>query len=608
LLANKTSDLIGGSPGGRKLIAVVYADMVGYSRLIGLDDEGTLERLRTLRSTLIDPAINQHGGRIVQTGGDSLLIVFDSIDGAMRCALKVQRQMAAYDVDHPADRTIRFRVGINIGDAIPDGTDLHGEVVNVAERLQAQCPPGGICVTRPVRDHVQDRLGLVFEELGSLSLKNIARPVEAFVLRLGDAVTSPIAVAQSSAHSLPEPLPLHDKPSIAVLPFANLSSDPEQEYFADGLTEDILTALARFAQLTVIARNSTFVYKGRAVSIADVGRDLRVRYVLEGSVRRSGDRVRVTAQLIEAATAAHLWAERYDRAITDIFALQDEITERIVTTLVSNIERSIIEQARRKPPESFDAYEVFLNGREQRNASRPDATVAAEQQFERSVALDPGFAPAHAEIAYIQYLYVTWRRDPEQRDAQLAKGFASARRALALEASLPLANRALGMLHLRAREYADAVTWMERAVALNPGEAESYAWLANVLSFVGRSAEALEQLAHAMRLDPLHPPLWDFYTGRALVHLGRYEEALTSLDTALRRAPFFGHIQLYKAAALAHLGRADEARAALSVLALYASIGDLRRFDSYMESIEFDRLIEGLRKAGLPDGRFGPAS
>jgi adenylate cyclase len=362
------------------------------------------------------------------------------------------------------------------------------------------------------------------------------------------------------------------------------------------------------------------------VSIADVGRDLRVRYVLEGSVRRSGERVRVTAQLIEAATSAHLWAERYDRAITDIFVVQDEITERIATTLVSNIERSIIEQTRRRPPESFDAYEMFLHGREQRNASRPDLTVAAEQQFERSVALDPGFAPAHAEIAYIQYLYVTWRRHPEQRDAQLAKGFASARRALELEASLPLANRALGMLHLRSREYADAITWMQRAVALNPGEAESYAWLANVLSYVGRSAEALEQLAHATRLDPtaapeidalsdtvsqhhalpirLHPAdpaLWDFYIGRALLHLGSYQEALTSLDTAFRRAPFFGHIQLYRAAALAHLGRPDEAQAVLSVPALYPSIGDIRRFDSYMESSEFDRFIEGLRKARLPE-------
>jgi adenylate cyclase len=270
-----------------------------------------------------------------------------------------------------------------------------------------------------------------------------------------------------------------------------MSGDPEQEYFSDGLTEDILTALARYTQLTVIARNSTFVYKGRTVSIADVGRDLRVRYVLEGSVRRAGDRLRVTAQLIEAATSAHLWAERYDRAMTDVFALQDEITERIVTTLVSNIERSIIERARRKPPDSLDAYELFLHGRELRNTSRPEDMLAAEAKLERAVELDPGFASVYAEIAYIQYVYVTWRWNPERRDAQLSKGFTNARRALALEASLPLANRVLGMLHLRARQYADAVTWTQRAVALNPGEAESYAWLANVLSYVGRSAEAL---------------------------------------------------------------------------------------------------------------------
>jgi TolB-like protein len=393
------------------------------------------------------------------------------------------------------------------------------------------------------------------------------------------------------------------RPSIAVLAFENLSGDPDQEYFADGLTEDILTALTRFAQLTVIARNSTFVYKGRAVSIAEIGRDLQVRYVVEGSIRRSGDRVRVTAQLIEAGTSAHLWAERYDRAMTELFSLQDEITERIVTTLVSNIDRSIIEQTRRKPPGSLDAYELFLHGREQRNASRPEGIVAAEAQFERAVVLDPGFALAHAEIAYIQYIYVTWRWNPEQRDAQLNKGFASARRALALEAPLALANRALGILHLRARAHTEAVMWTRRAVALNPGEAESYAWLANVLSYVGRSAEALEQLSHAMRLDPLHPPLWDFYIGRAMLHLGRYEEALVSFDECLRRATFFGNTRRYAAAALAQLGRVDEARAALpppTSPGSYASIGDIRRLDSYVESIEFTRLIDGLHKAGLP--------
>ena len=506
------SDSTGKPPDRRKLIAVVCADIVGYSRLIGLDDAGALQRLRALRSDLIDPAIEEHGGRIVQTGGDSLMIVFDSIDGAVRCAVKVQQQVPMHDSAQPPDRAISFRVGINLGDAIADGTDLHGDAVNVAARLQAECPPGGICVTRSVRDHVRDRLDLTFEELGALDLKNIARPVEAFVLKFDEG----------SARSRVRNIPLPEKPSIAVLPFDNLGGDPDQQYFADGLTEDILTTLARFTQLMVIARNSTFVYRGRAVSIVDVGRDLNVRYVLEGSVRRSGDRVRVTAQLIDAATAAHLWADRYDRTITDIFALQDEITERIVTTLVSNIERRVIEQARRKPPDSLGAYELFLQGREQRDTSRYEAMLAAEALFEQAVALDPGFALAHAEIAYLQYVYVTWRVQPERRNALLVKGFASARRALALEPSLPMANRVLGNLHLRAREHTDAVMWAERAVMLNPGEVESYAWLANVLSYVGRSAEALEQLSHARQLDLLHPPLWDFYIGRALLHVGQY--------------------------------------------------------------------------------------
>ena len=577
--------------GRRKLIAVLYADMVGYSRLIGLDDANTLERLRALRRKLIDPAIEEHGGKIVQTGGDSLLVVFDSIDGAVQCSVKVQRQVPIVDGDQPADRAIRFRVGINIGDAIADGTDLHGDAVNVAARLQAECPPGSICVSRSVRDHVHGRLDLAFTELGTLQLKNIARPIEAFVLQPGTGMTP-------QAKSLP------DKPSIAVLPFENLSGDPDQQYFADGLTEDILTALARFTQLMVIARNSTFVYKGRAVSIADVGRDLNVRYVLEGSVRRSGERVRVTAQLIEAATSAHLWAERYDRTLTDIFALQDEITERIVTTLVSNIQRSIIEQARRKPPGSLGAYELLLQGREQRDRSGYEAMVAAEALFTEAIALDPDFALAHAELAYLQYVYVTWRADPAQRDVQLAKGFAHARRALELGASLPLANRVLGNLHLRAGEHDEAIRWSRRAVALNPGEAESYAWLANVLSYAGRSAEALEQLEHARRLDPLHPPLWDFYIGRALLHLGRYQEALVWLEACSRRAPGFGHARRLIAAALSQLGRLDEARAALpdaTAMPNYPSIGDIIRWESYQEGVELERLIEGLRKAGMPE-------
>ena len=293
--ASGSSDLTGKPQDRRKLVAVVYADMVGYSRLIGLDDQGTLSRLRALRREVIDRAIEEQGGTIVQTGGDSLLIVFDSIDGAVRCAVQVQEQVPIHDADQPADRSIRFRVGINLGDAIADGTDLHGDAVNVAARLQAECPPGGICVSRSVRDHVHGRLGLDFKDLGSLSLKNIARPVETFLVMLDSASPSvtPVTAVQTD-------LLLPDKPSIAVMPFNNFSSDPEQEYFADGMVEEITTALARIRWLFVIARNSTFTYKGRAVDLKQVGRELGVRYVLEGSVRKGGGRVRITAQLIEA--------------------------------------------------------------------------------------------------------------------------------------------------------------------------------------------------------------------------------------------------------------------------------------------------------------------
>jgi adenylate cyclase len=302
-------------PDRRKLIAVVYADMVGYSRLIGLDDAGTLERLRTLRCNLIDPAIDEHGGRIVQTGGDSLLIVFDSVDRAVRCAVKVQQQVPIHDADQPPDRAVRFRIGINIGDAIADGTDLHGDAVNVAARLQAECPPGGICVTRQVRDHVQGRLDLAFEALGPLNLKNIAQPVEAFVVRLDGPV--PKSVERSLVHNTGEPLPLPGKPSIAVLAFTNMSGDPDQEYFSDGIADDIITELSRSRSLFVIARNSSFAYRGRSVDVRRIARELGVRYVLEGSVRRHNVRVRVTAQLIDAIVGNEIWAERYDRDVQE---------------------------------------------------------------------------------------------------------------------------------------------------------------------------------------------------------------------------------------------------------------------------------------------------
>jgi adenylate cyclase len=308
-----------GTSGGRKLVAVLYADMMGYSRLIAADDAGTIQRLKALRANLIDPAIREHGGSVVQSAGDSLLTTFDSVDGAVRCAANIQHQVPQYDGDQPPDRTIRFRVGIDIGDAIPDGTDLHGDAVNVAVRLQTKCPPEGVCVSRTVRDQVRGRVGLAFESIGLLTLKNIAQPVEAFVLR-PPAPTADRHIESALAHHA-DALPLPDKPSIAVLAFTNMSGDSEQEYFADGIADEIITELSRNRSLFVIARNSSFTYKGRAVDIRQVARELGVRYVLEGSVRRGGGRVRVLAQLIDAGTGNHIWAERYDRPLEDVFAV-----------------------------------------------------------------------------------------------------------------------------------------------------------------------------------------------------------------------------------------------------------------------------------------------
>jgi adenylate cyclase len=400
--ASGSSDPTGGLQDRRKLVAVLYADMAGYSRLIGLDDVGTLQRLRTLRRNLIDPAIEEHGGRIVQTGGDALLIVFDSVDGAVRCAVKVQQEIPVLDSDQPFDRAIRFRMGINLGDAIPDGADLHGDAVNVAARLQAECPPGGICVSRSVRDHIRGRLDMEFEELGALNLKNIAHPVEAFVLKF-DAVV-PKSVKRSPLHDAPEPNPATDKPSIAVLPFANLGADPEQEYFSDGVADDILTELSRDRTLFVIARNSSFTYRGRSVDVKQVGRQLGVRYLVEGSVRRYAGRVRVTAQLIDASAGNQIWAERYDRDVADVFAVQDEIANSVTQAVHPAVTHAEQRRALRKAPENLGAWEAYQRGLWHWAKGGATDVSSAGDYFRRAATLDPMFASPRAMLAFV-YLW-----------------------------------------------------------------------------------------------------------------------------------------------------------------------------------------------------------
>ena len=592
----------------RKLVAVLYADMVGYSRLIGLDDAGTLQRLRALRSQLMDPAIEKHGGRIVQTGGDSLLIVFDSIDGAVRCAVKVQQQVPIHDGEQPPNRAIRFRIGINIGDAIADGTDLHGDAVNVAVRLQAECPPGGICVTRPVRDHVHGRLGLEFEELGSLTLKNIARPVEAFVVRLRAEGTRPnLSVASiSSASSTPEPR-VAPRLSIVVLPFSNLDHKPDKEYFADGITEDVTTDLSRIAHMTVISRNTAFTYKGKAVATKQIGRELGVRYVLEGSIRHSDNQVRVNAQLIDAETDSHLWAERFDRSAEDLFALQDEITNWIAKAL--NVELAAAEAAR--PVEDLDALDCILRGRAAANKSRSLATLdEAIRWYERALAFDPASTEAQTQLA-AALAYRIQDFVPESSDADIERAERLARQALMSSPRSARTHHSMAEVLRTQRRYAEAISQYEAALALDRNFVGALAAMGRCKTYIGPVDDAILAQERAIRLSPRDPGLWHWYFRIGEAHLlqSRVDQAIHWLEKARSGGPAMWYVHAWLAAACAHKGDLVRARAELAAaMALQGSgfergIGHIaERFLAPEIRARFEAtILAGIRRAGLPE-------
>jgi adenylate cyclase len=375
----------------RRLAAILAADVAGYSRLMGADEEGTLERLKALRRELFDPTVAEHHGRIVKVAGDGLLVAFSSVVDAVRCAVAVQQAMPARNAGVPEARRIEWRIGINLGDLIVEGDDLYGDGVNIAARIEALADPGGVFVSHTVHDQVRDRLPLVFEDLGEQQLKNIVRPLR--VYRVRDA---PAPAAEGTAPALPLP----DKPSIAVLPFANLSGDPEQEYFVDGMVEEITTAIARLPWLFVIARNSSFAYKGKSPDLRQVGRELGVRYVLEGSVRKAGNRVRITGQLIDTTTGAHIWADCFEGALDDIFALQDEVASRVVCAIEPKLRQSEIERAKRKPTESLDAYDLYLRAQAEYHKYTEGSVGQAIELAKRALAIDPAYAPAAALIGW----------------------------------------------------------------------------------------------------------------------------------------------------------------------------------------------------------------
>jgi adenylate cyclase len=537
----------------RRLAAILAADMVSYSRLMEADETGTLARLRTHRLELIDPAIAKNKGRLIKTTGDGLLVEFQSVTGAVECAVEIQRRMARRNADVPPAHRIEFRIGINLGDVIIEDGDIFGDGVNVAARLQGLAQPGGICVSGAIRDQVGDRLGVAFEDLGEQTVKNLARPIRVFRVQLDEAPRG----QGSSAPSRPGMAVVSDKPSIAVLPFVNMSGDPEQEFFADGLTEDIITALSRFRELFVISRNSAFVHKGRAVNVREVAREFGVQYVVEGSVRKAGGRVRITVQLIDAETDRHVWAERYDRELADLFAIQDEVTAAIVATLPGRVEAAAHDRVTRKPTDNMAAYECVLAGKVLHHRSTREDNAAALAMLERAIALDPKYAHAHAWRACV--LGQAWVHGwCEDRDAVFARVGEELQIAQALDDNDSDVHRIFAAWNLSQHSFERAQYHQERALALNPNNDLIVVQQGELLTWLGRPEEGIEWIRNAMRLNPYHPERYWNHLGRAYFVARRYGEAIEAFSRIT--SPDHTH-HAFLAAAFAAMGDQTAARA-----------------------------------------------
>lgn len=583
----------------RKLAAIIAADVVSYSRLMGVDEGETLAALKTHRRDLIDPNIAEHQGRIVKTTGDGLLIEFPSVIEAVQCAVEVQRAMQERNSDVPADHRIEFRVGINLGDIIIDGDDIYGDGVNVAARLEGLAEANGICVSRVVHDQVRDKLGLGFEDLGERQLKNIARPVRVFRIATPD-----IGLRTQSANPT---LAIPDKPSIAVLPFTNISGDPEQDYFADGMVEDIITALSHFKALFVIARNSSFTYKGRAVDVKLVGRELGVRYVLEGSVRKAANRVRITGQLVDTATGVHLWASRFDGGLGDIFDLQDQVTESIVGAIAPAVEKAEIERARCKPTERLDAYDHYLRGlaKSYQDASQ-QACNEALQLFNSAIKLDPDFATAYARAAfcYANAKAFGWISLTPAKVAEVSR---LAQRAVELgrDDAIALADSGWALAYV-VRDLDRGAALIDRALALNSNVAEAWDCGGWVKNWLGEYELAIERFTRAIRLSPLDPWIAPMRAGTAHANffLNRYDEAASWAAMALQDNPNSQPLLRIGAASNAMAGRLDLAQKAvvrLRKLNPTLRVSNLKNvLGPYRRAEDISRYEEGLRRAGLP--------
>ncbi len=572
----------------RRLAAIMAADVVGYSRMMALDEATTLRLFKACVAEALEPLVGEHGGRIVKTMGDGVLAEFASAVEALECAAAFQRAMAERNAPLPSPQRIDFRIGIHDGDVVVENGDVFGDVVVLAERLQTMAPAGGLCISERVREDALGRVDLSFDDAGEQRLKNINRPVRAYRVHLS-----------SGADSGPT-LDLPNKPSIAVLPFDNMSGDPEQVYFADGVTEDIITALSHWRWFFVIARNSSFIYKGRSVDVKQVGRELGVRYVLEGSVRRIGSRARIACQLIDSASAAHIWAETFDRDVADIFALQDEITHSVVGAMEPAILRSEGQRMSRRAIRDLTAFECGQRGLWLMNRGHDPDYDAAIACFTECVARDPEMAMGHVGLARAYYGKVVYALSSDT-DTDLALGYDAAKRGVALDPQDAYAYSALAGALLYLSRHGEALDAAERAIAVNPNFAIGYFRLGQVLTYSGRAAEAIEPIKRSMRHNPYDPRFGALQLVLAIAeyHAGELEAAVTTARAAMRQGEWRAVSVL--GPALARLGRFEEARAAFTPDMLTRITAGSRRLMTYAKPSDLAYAIEGLRLAA-----YGP--
>ena len=581
----------------RRLAAILALDVVGYSRLMEADEAGTLARLKALRGAVIDPTVAHHSGRMVKLMGDGALIEFGSAVEAVTCAMEIQKRVPEYDANSSGKGRIQFRIGINVGDVIVDGDDIYGDGVNVAARIEALAEPGGIYISRSAADQVRDKIPVGIESRGSQTLKNIARPVEIFCLVAGEA-SRYLAIGVSAASS--QPLPT-DKTSIAVLAFTNMSGDVDQEYFSDGISEDIITDLAKLSDLHVIARNSSFIYKGGPVSVREVATALGVRYVLEGSVRKAGNKVRVTAQLIDAATGGHAWADRFDRDLTDIFAVQDELTQKIVAALKVKLTTSETARLAGKRITDVTAYNYFLRGREQIYLHTRAGNTNVRAFMAKVIEIEPNHAAAYAitSFSHVNDYVNGWAAEPE---TALSTGLELARCAVAMDDQEPDAYFALAMALMWSWGLDKALDAVARCIALKPSAPDARLLKAHAEIFSGLPADAVETLKISMQLDPLYPEIALHFLAEARFALDEFDLALTAIRRRIERNPESATAHALLASICGCLGRNEDGRSAWAqVLKIDPSfsIERRRRVLPFKNPADFERRVEGLRRLGL---------